>query len=361
MSVLFWKMHKDLLRRAALAQQETGRSVVALAPANNPGGIPFGVKNTKTIPYSIVKKITADPRYTWLTIDKMSDKGRSVDTDLVNPITYRLMTGSTSGGPINILKGITEFCIGTDGGGSVLGPAAAVNLFSFIGPGLIPPDPDGKASVSTDNISFSPSVGIIGKSPEILRDIYSLISELDLSPEGGAPCRIALPGKGQVTLPDGIDMRQKLNPYREFLEQYNYTFIDTDYTGIDDRTKAISVMRGAFENGADIILSAEGPVDVVSYDETILHSFKGSVPAMLTGRGGKYFIKAANMAGSPALSFPTDEPASALIICGRPGLAGAKKVLHTASILNEYIQPAPLFKRYFLDQEKKNEGFVFDE
>ena len=47
------------------------------------------------------------------TVDKMAHLGRSIDTDLINPLTYRCMTDSSSGTAINILKGINDFGIGT--------------------------------------------------------------------------------------------------------------------------------------------------------------------------------------------------------------------------------------------------------
>jgi Asp-tRNA(Asn)/Glu-tRNA(Gln) amidotransferase A subunit family amidase len=46
------------------------------------------------------------------------------------------MTGSTSGSPINILKGLNDFAIGTDGDGSVLAPAMSCQLPSVIRAGL---------------------------------------------------------------------------------------------------------------------------------------------------------------------------------------------------------------------------------
>src|SRR5699024_10300581 len=93
-----------------------------------------------------------------------------------NPITYRLMTGSTSGGPINILKGINDFAIGTDGGGSVLAPAMSCQLPSMIGAGLGIHVKDKKAS--TDGREFRGSVGVIGKAlSTVLRVMESLTEE----------------------------------------------------------------------------------------------------------------------------------------------------------------------------------------
>ena len=42
------------------------------------------------------------------------------------------MTGSSSGSCINILLGINDFALGTDGGGSVLGPAMSTGLYSIM-------------------------------------------------------------------------------------------------------------------------------------------------------------------------------------------------------------------------------------
>ena len=104
--------------RIEVAKSELGRSVVRINPFLHQDAkskaqdvLCFGVKNTNKIPMDVFNKLRFSRNYLWLTIDKMSDKGRSIDTDLVNPLTYRLMTGSTSGGPINILKGINDFAL----------------------------------------------------------------------------------------------------------------------------------------------------------------------------------------------------------------------------------------------------------
>ena len=64
------------------------------------------MKNTVDIPIYIVDKLWENSKYLFLTVDKMSHLGRSIDTDLINPLTYRCMTGSSSGTAINIIKGI---------------------------------------------------------------------------------------------------------------------------------------------------------------------------------------------------------------------------------------------------------------
>lgn len=363
-------MTGDLARRAELARREIGRSVVSVRPVDpaREGAVPFGVKDSRAVPLPMISRLQESGRYVWLTVDKMADKGRSVDTDLHNPITYRLMTGSTSGGPINILKGLTEYALGTDGGGSVLGPAAATNLASFIGAGLGCAGRAASKSVSTDGLGFTPSIGAIGKSVAGVRDFYAAACGLVL---GGplsteAPLRIALPRYGDLRLPDGVDMREKLEAYLDRLKGKRFSwgpavFDEIDLSGAGDRAAALARMNAAFAAGFDLILSAEGPVDVFGYDETILRSFSGPVGPLLTERGGKFLIKAANMASSSAVTVPTDEVASAVLVCGKPSLDGARAAFAVAGELESVIGSAPLFKRYFLDQEKKNESLIADE
>ena len=57
----------------------------------------FGVKNTGDIPRSFIDNIRSNKKFLWTTIDRMSHLGRSIDTELINPLTYRAMTGSSSG------------------------------------------------------------------------------------------------------------------------------------------------------------------------------------------------------------------------------------------------------------------------
>ena len=90
-------------------------------------------------------------------IDYKSLGGRAVDLRYVNPLTGKWMTGSSSATALNVFYGINDLGIGTDGGGSVLGPAISLNLFSFISPLLVRKE-NCKKKVSTDGIEFSPSI-----------------------------------------------------------------------------------------------------------------------------------------------------------------------------------------------------------
>ncbi|WP_291652548.1 amidase family protein [Clostridium sp.] len=185
----------------------------------------FGIKNTVDIPMSLVDKLRKNSKYLFTTIDKMSHLGRSIDTDLINPLTYRCMTGSSSGTAVNILKGINDFGIGTDGGGSVLAPALSTNLYSFIGSGvgLV----TGKESLSTDSISFTGGIGVISKSFLILKDVVEDILQSKIC-NGEGKIRILIPKKDSIILPDGMDMRLEIDKVIEYINENKYTYEMSD-------------------------------------------------------------------------------------------------------------------------------------
>lgn len=156
-------MSLSLRDRLFVAQAALGRSVIAINPeavreaaSKDSPLLMVGLKDTGSIPQWLVDSLQALRHHLILTIDRMSDLGRSIDTDLVNPLTYRPMTDSTSGGAINVLKGINDCCVGTDGGGSVLAPALAINLYAIMAKGVGLYAGSGQ---STDGMDFSADLG----------------------------------------------------------------------------------------------------------------------------------------------------------------------------------------------------------
>ena len=275
-------MEKDtkVYRAKILAEQNLYKSVVSInnnideeVKEKNEKVLTFGVKNTVDIPRTIVDKLRKNSEYLFLTVDKMSHLGRSIDTDLINPLTYRCMTGSSSGTAINIIKGINDFGIGTDGGGSVLAPALSTNLYSFIGSGvnLV----TGKGSLSTDSIAFSGGIGIISKNLSILKKVTEDILDEKIESKDEV-IRVLIPKAKNLKLPDGVDMREELNKAIEFLDKKRFQFVDYDFDNIYERRIGIREINNIFEGDlADIILTYEGQIDVYGYDETIQRSFKG--------------------------------------------------------------------------------------
>lgn len=341
-----------------LAQSQLGRSVVRVnasarleSLAKAPDYLTFGVKNSADIPSELIDRLRADPHFLFLTIDKMSDLGRSVDIDLINPLTYRCMTGSTSGGCINILKGINALCIGTDGGGSVLAPALATNLYSFLGKGL------GlalvKQSRSTDSIPFTGGIGLIASTFQTLTRGMEALTGLPLYPDAppGRTLRVAVPAKGSVRLPDGEDCRAILDALAG--EIPGVEWVDVSYRDFYSRAAVVEDLNVLFgQEKAELVLSLEGPVDVYGYDETIPRAFAGAAAGAVTNPPSKGLVKAANIAGCTAYTVPCARLASGFVVVTPAGESAARNGLWLAARLAEKNETPEVFRRYFIDCAK---------
>ena len=145
---------------------------LAFEKISNESGYYFGVKNSLWLTDEMETKLNQCSYYLH-TRDKSSLGGRAIDIDLKNPITGLAMTGSSSGTAINVFLGINDIGIGTDGGGSVLAPAISLNLFSLIDPVLFREERKReKDKISTDGISFMPSIGLISKNLKLVQELY---------------------------------------------------------------------------------------------------------------------------------------------------------------------------------------------
>lgn len=403
-------MALDLEDRLAVARSALGRSVVAINPhareqaarkveglcagggsleagACPPGAsrlLTFGVKDHGAIPRELVRRLSGASDCLMLTVDHMADLGRSVDTELMNPLTYRPMTGSTSGGPINVLKGINDFCVGTDGGGSVLAPALATNLYAVMckGLGLVA---DGE-TVSTDGLAFRGGIGFIGRSLEVLAHAAELAYGSELLSATKLP-EVVVPAAGCATLPDGSDMRAALARFlgghapsgtacpvgEEFSAAEPFGALEPT---VSDRlgTSELAVFERAFSNLYDreqtvrelgeiwqanpttCVVTFEGPIDVLSADETIPRCFGGPAPEAVASVRAKAQVKAINIAGGSAFCIPDGELASGLVVSCGPGLEAFCGALRLTRFLEQAVCevcPQPeIFSRYFLDRTK---------
>lgn len=393
-----------LYKAKILADQNLYKSVISINKSleeesknKEKDFLTFGVKNTVDIPKGLVDKLRKDSKYLLLTVDKMSHLGRSIDTDLINPLTYRCMTGSSSGTAINILKGINDFGIGTDGGGSVLAPALSTNLYSFIGSGvgLV----TGKESLSTDSISFTGGIGIISKNFPTLKNVVFDILDKEIQNDkirnkecnendsdvlnkrkniNDTKLRIAIPKHNSIILPDDIDMRveidkviSNLNKHKVFEEKQlknqldsknsnvpeekgiKLEFIEYSFDNIYERNIAIKEIKNIFDKDiADIILTYEGPIDIYGYDETIQKSFKGKAEKKITSNGGKGIVKAINMCKCTGITIPGDKLASGFVICAKEGIQGLINAFTLGQAIDECIEKNEMFNRYFINREK---------
>jgi Amidase len=347
----------SITNKIKLAQRELGRSVIQVNPHlpvdEGRERLFFGVKDTNQIPDKLIQTLRENPHYVWLTIDKAADKGRALDTDLTNPLTYRVMTGSSSGGPINILKGINDFAIGTDGGGSVLAPAMSCQLPSIIGAGTGLFVENNK--VSTDGLEFTGSIGVIAKKLSILRKVMESLLGMQLT-STSEKARIAIPKRGSVTTPDGQDMFEKVTRHLARIDCATYDLMEIEMYGIDDRKVGIELIQDCFQkHDIDMIITCEGPVDVYGYGETIPMQF-GEVGKKITENHGKYLIRAANMAKTTAITVPTDTLASGMVILAKEGIEHCQMAFDLAEKLEESCKLPEVWKRYFL--ENNNQKFT---
>ena len=358
---------EERLRRAEiLAKANMGRSVVALNPDYKKEALQkcgdaeiFGVKNTNGIPRAMVNRLRKREDYLWLTVDKMSDLGRSVDTDLVNPLTYRPMTGSTSGGAVNILKGITDVCLGTDGGGSVLAPALAACLPAFMGNGI---GLHGGQGRSTDGLPFTTGVGVIGRQLDEVVKTAEILYGAPLQSEPLPPTvTVAIPAPGCMTLPGGEDGNAVL---RTYLEKLPHTMVawewqETVWKNPYDRTELSRQLTEKMkQDPLRLYLSFEGPIDVFTADETIPRAFGGPAPAQVAGVCGKGFVKAANPCGCSAFALPSDRLAAGFVLLCPPGAQTLPSACVLAQALMQASPRPDMFARYFLRREKFCDPFL---
>jgi hypothetical protein len=351
-------MNEALRRALVIAQQNLGRSVVQINPSvlvevenKDPQFYRFGIKNTADIPNEFIDKLCNSPHNLLLTVDKMSDLGRSIDQDLINPLTYRCMTGSTSGGAINIIKGINDFALGTDGGGSVLAPALSCGLYSFIGSGI--GWTAGKISHSTESISFHAGIGVIANRFECIKDVIETVTCEPLG-EWDEKITIAVPEKGNVLLPDGAELNTVLMEYlRPVFGDSQIRLVDYRFRNYYSRNDNITDIKNIFENHlADVILSFEGPIDIYGYGETIPGCFDGKTGVEITKNSGKGLIKAANICECTAFTIPSSRFASGFVICAPKGRKSAEKAYTMAKKVNSMSLLPEIFTRYFIDKKK---------
>jgi hypothetical protein len=349
-------------RRLAAAEARLGRSVNwvnpdAAARAEHLLGVDtepllIGIKDTGSIPPELALRLVHAPGNVWLTKDRMAPGGRAIDTGLVNPVTGRPMTGSTSGGAINVRECVTDLALGTDGGGSVLGPAMTVNLWAALGTGFgLHCAGQGR---STDNITFTSGLGVLARDlPTIARGFDQLLGEpvwasVLRDPRGAMDGlkRLIVPATGSVTRPDGLDMRTLLEPALEALAFTRADVVELDFAGTEDRARSLALLRATLADPDCLILTAEGPVDLYGLGDSVIGSF-GGPEADGQRRSGKYLLRSANMAGATAVVVPGGRTGSGFLITAPYGREPGRRALAVASLLAE-VWPVPeLIQRYF--------------
>ncbi|MGY3778599.1 amidase family protein [Isobaculum melis] len=327
------KTVKEFAKATMLAYQNPYHSVAYIAPPAFDEACQqleadltpfyFGVKETPVL--NPCQMALSEAGMIFHTIDKMSDHGRAIDTTLVNPLTGRSMTGSSSGTAINVLLGMNDIGIGSDGGGSVLAPAMALQLYGLIHPAL----PVVKVKKqSTDNLTFTPSAGFITRNFACLAKGLAVF---DLKPEMTA-IKVAIPkGLSQEFLAD-------LAPQLSAL----ISLVEVDYPDCTaERSKLIPWLEQMMQQ-YDVVISLEGPIDTSSYGDSLLGSFS-ELRSAAQQESGKGLLRIVNMLDLVGLTIPYDDLAKGLLLIANPAKTSA--ILAIAQAVQPLIPE--LVQRYF--------------
>ena len=300
---------------------------LAFDEISNHDGYYFGVKNSLYLTNEMEEKLNQCSYYLH-TRDQSSLGGRAIDINLKNPITGLPMTGSSSGTAINVFLGINDIGMGTDGGGSVLAPAISLNLFSVIDPLLFHEERKKEnEKVSTDGISFMPSIGLISRNLKLLRELYSHLRVLEDSNH-----RVKI-------LVDDKNICELFND-----EEVDFLTFEEKYT--DERLELIETTKRWLEK-YDIIVSKEGPVDLNGFGDTVFGHFDDKTKKIQVA-ANKGFLRIANMANCFALTVPSGELSTAyVILCDSNNVSAIRKSFLIAESL--YRENDALSERYFLN------------
>ena len=300
---------------------------LAFDEISNHDGYYFGVKISLYLTNEMEEKLNQCSYYLH-TRDQSSLGGRAIDINLKNPITGLPMTGSSSGTAINVFLGINDIGMGTDGGGSVLAPAVSLNLFSVIDPLLFYEERKKEnEKVSTDGISFMPSIGLISRNLKLLRELYLNLRALENS------------NRETKILVDDENICNLLKD-----ENLEVSSFEGKYD--NERLALIETAKRLLEK-YDIIVSKEGPVDLNGFGDTVFGHFDDKTKKIQVA-ANKGFLRIANMANCFALTVPNGELSTAyVILCNAYNVAAIKKSFIIAE--NLYRENDELSERYFLN------------
>lgn len=291
----------------------------------------LGVKDTSNIPRELLKRICSNDEFIWHTLDTMSDRGRAIDTNLINPITGRLMTGSSSGSAINVLYGINHIGIGTDGGGSIIYPSMSLNLYSFMGKGmgLV----GSSSNISTDGIEFSAGIGFMS------HDLYSIkkiLQRLDLLKDTKNKLSVS---KGSL-----VEIENKILKEKVALLVKEEEIKDLDLSFSDDREKLMNSLKDIFQE-TDILIVYERDIDSYEYGDSVMGTL-GIDARIKQKKSNKVFGKVANMLNLTAITIPDTRSSSGIIILAKQGLNYGSRAFEIAEKLSGNYMP-DLYYRYF--------------
>lgn len=295
----------------------------------------FGIKDTAQIVRAIPERLGELPGFIFHTLDRMAPGGRAIDPNLVNPLTGRVMTGSSSGSCVNILLAINDLAVGTDGGGSVLAPALATGLYSIMAKGLGLKGISAKRS--TDSIKFVPGLGIISHSYDLCLQAVSKLTEIEVLPTERPEMAVIKPMDNRLA--QVFEQTAAALAPKAILKFY-------DHPRCSERPALIDYLRLLFAK-AQLVLSFEGPVDLYGYGDSVLGEL-GMIGRGEQGNGGKSFLKVTNMVEATAIGIPAQEIGSGVLVMAPPGSGPGSAALAVGKWLTQALPRPKLFAEYFI-------------
>lgn len=281
----------------------------------------LGVKNVVQIPRSLIETLEKTGHYGLHTLDKSSHGGRAIDLNLINPITGKAMSGSSSGTAINVFLAINDIGIGTDGGGSVLAPAMSLNLFGFISPLIEADYMNTFSKKSTDNIQFSPSIGFITHSFRKMNEIIT--DTLDIS--------------ASTDLINTVTSSKDLHNYDFPVQHVNFPDI------YGERLPLIEFLSKELPK-YDVLISYEGPVDLHGFGDSVFGHFDTETQ-LIQRAACKGLIRVVNMVNATALCIPDKGLAKGFVLISESSNEKISKMIRLASSL--ITEEDELTTRYF--------------
>ncbi|MFA1014573.1 amidase family protein [Dubosiella newyorkensis] len=330
---------KNYAKKTLLATLDPGHSIDhlfmnALDSIEEDNDIQYmGVKNVRQIPTSFIQTLI-DNGFALHTYDGHSHNGRAIDYARINPITGKWMTGSSSGSAINVFYGINDLGIGTDGGGSVLAPALAVNCFGFISPLLAEEKMKRFTKKSTDGIEFYPSLGFISNSWKTM--VKAIEATLPL-PKAQKPILLHAP-EGLI---DSLPKESK-----NVLQKSGLKFETVKIPCFEDERQPMIEFLSKELQECDVFLNFENKVDFYGLGDSVLGHFDQETKAF-QNKSGKTLIRVANMVKATALCVPAFELSSGFTLYCSSSLEKIADLLKIANTLR--VKEDELIQRYFRD------------
>lgn len=289
-----------------------------------------GVKDTDVIPSFYLEELEKNG-FLIHTKDVMSDRGRAIDLELINPITGRFMSGSSSGTAINVFRGVNDLGIGTDGGGSVLAPALALNLYGMISPLICSSELSLYSKKSTDNIVFRPSIGFIAKHLEIIDEVFHINEEETTA----KPLNVLVANTANKYQDDIRD--QFITNIKLPVSHVNLSYASSSRNQLMEDLNAID-----FDH--NILVSFEGPVDLFEYGDSLSgHYSEYSLEQQQ--KAYKYYLKVINMLNLSAIIVPSASNATGTLLVCKSEMSHINTMLKLAYMLQ--FERSELEARYF--------------